>query len=98
MAPTEFKWTETLSKCIPNIVRNVDKVAVLIKSIKKRRLRKIDAKKMKIGFWVEQCMHALFKCLEDVNEITKNHIKVVSGELQDFFVLAKNDFRGYVKF
>ena len=25
-------------------------------------------------------MHALFKCLEDVNEITKNHIKVVSGE------------------
>ena len=25
-------------------------------------------------------MHALFKCLEDVNEITKNHTKAVSGE------------------
>ena len=43
--------------------------------------------KMKIGFWVEQCMHALFECPEDVNEIhvTKNHIKVVSGE---FFVVS----------
>ena len=35
---------------------------------------------MKIGFWVEQCMHALFECQEDVNEITKTHTKVVSGE------------------
>ena len=35
---------------------------------------------MKIGFLVEQCMSALFECPEDVNEITKNHNKVVSGE------------------
>ena len=33
---------------------------------------------MKIGFGVEQCMHALFECPEDVNEITKNPTKVVS--------------------
>ena len=26
-------------------------------------------------------MHALFECPEDVNEITKNHTKAVSGEL-----------------
>ena len=25
-------------------------------------------------------MHALFECPEDVNEITKNHTKTVSGE------------------
>ena len=36
---------------------------------------------MKIGFCVEQCTHALFGCPEDVNEITKNHTKAVSGEL-----------------
>ena len=36
---------------------------------------------MKISFGVEQCMHALFECTEDVNEITKNHTKAVSGEL-----------------
>ena len=35
---------------------------------------------MKIGFWVEQCLHALFECQEDVYEITKNHTKVVSSE------------------
>ena len=35
---------------------------------------------MKIGFWVEQCMHALFECSEDVKEIKKNHTKAVSGE------------------
>ena len=35
---------------------------------------------MKIGFLVEQCMHCLFECSEDVNEITKNHTKAVSGE------------------
>ena len=35
---------------------------------------------MKIGFWVKQCLHALFECQEDVNEITKNHTKAVSGE------------------
>ena len=54
---------------------------------------------MKIGFWVEQYMHALFECPEDVNEITNNHTKAVSGEfLRDFFVLAKIDFRGYMTF
>ena len=36
---------------------------------------------MKIGFSVEQCLHALFECQEDVNEITKNRTKAVSGEL-----------------
>ena len=35
---------------------------------------------MKIGFCVDQCMHDLFECPEDVNEITKNHTKAVSGE------------------
>ena len=36
---------------------------------------------MKRGFWVEQCMHALFEFPEDVYEITKNHTyKAVSGE------------------
>ena len=35
---------------------------------------------MEIGFWVEQCMHALFECIEDVNEITKYYTKSVSGE------------------
>ena len=35
---------------------------------------------MKIGFWVESCLHALFECQEDVNEITKNQTKAVSGE------------------
>ena len=34
---------------------------------------------MKIGFWVEQCLYALFECQDDVNEITKNHTKTVSG-------------------
>ena len=40
---------------------------------------------MKIGFWVEQCLHTLFECPEDVNEITKTHTKAVSGE---FFVIS----------
>ena len=35
---------------------------------------------MKIGFWVKQWTHALFECPDDVNEITKNHTKAVSGE------------------
>ena len=35
---------------------------------------------MKIGFGVEQSMHALFECQEDVTEISKNHTKAVSGE------------------
>ena len=33
-----------------------------------------------MGFWVEHCLHALFEWQEDVNEITKNHTKMVSGE------------------
>ena len=45
---------------------------------------------MKIRFWVEQWMHALFEWTEDVNEISKNHIKAVLWWiLRDFFVLAK---------
>ena len=35
---------------------------------------------MKIGFWIEQCMHTLFECPEDVNEITTNLTKAVAGE------------------
>ena len=35
---------------------------------------------MKMEFCAEQCMHALFECPEDVNEISKNHTNVVSGE------------------
>ena len=34
---------------------------------------KNDVKKIKIGFMVEQCLHDLFECQKDVNEITKNH-------------------------
>ena len=44
-------------------------------------------------------MHALFKCPENVNEITKNHFKAVLLRiLRDFFVFAKIDFVGYVTF
>ena len=43
-------------------------------------MKNYDVKKMKIGFWVEKCFHVLFECQEDVNEITKNHTKAVSGE------------------
>ena len=35
---------------------------------------------MKIDCMVEQCPHALFGCPETVNDITKNHTKVTSGE------------------
>ena len=34
---------------------------------------------------VEQCLHALFECQEDVDEITKNHTEAVSG---DFYVIS----------
>ena len=72
-------------------------MAVLLKN--SLNADKIDVKKIKICFWVEQWMHALFECLENVNEITKNHTKaVVWCILRDFFVLAKNDFRGNVTF
>ena len=36
--------------------------------------------KMKRGFSVEQRMYALFECQQHVNEITKKHTQVVSGE------------------
>ena len=49
-----------------------------------------------MGFWVEQCMHALFECPEDANEITKNYTKAVSGAI--CIDLSKIDFRGYVPF
>ena len=66
----------------------------------KTLIAKIDVKKMKIGFGVEQCLHALSECQEDVTEITKNYTKAVSGDFlfRDFFVLAKIDFMGYVTF
>ena len=35
---------------------------------------------MEIGFWVEQCMHALFTCPEDVNELTKYQTNGFSGK------------------
>ena len=35
--------------------------------------------KIKIAFWVEQSLHALFECPDDVNEITNKHTKAVSG-------------------
>ena len=40
---------------------------------------------MKIGFSVEQCMHVLFECPKDANEITKNQTKAVSVE---FYVIS----------
>ena len=50
---------------------------------------------MKIGFLHEQGMHVLFECPEDVNEITKNHTKVVSDEFCVISLfLTKFDFRG----
>ena len=39
---------------------------------------------MKICFWVEQCLHALFECQEDVNKITKNHTNRRVAEIQIF--------------
>ena len=60
-------------------MKQVDKAAVLFKSSQNAENERIDVKKMKIGFWVEQCLHALFECQEAVNEITKNHTKAGSG-------------------
>ena len=67
--------TESLSKCSPTsyTVKKVDKVAALFKSSKNAENEKNDVKTMNIGFWVEQCLHALFECQEDVDEISKNH-------------------------
>ena len=54
---------------------------------------------MKIGFLVEQCMHALFECPDDVNERTNYLTKAVSGEFCVISLfLQKKDFRGYVTF
>ena len=55
------------------------KKAVLLKA-HKTLITYFEVKKVKIGFWVEPGMHALFECPEDVNEITKNHTYAVSGE------------------
>ena len=41
--------------------------------------RLITLRILKIGFWVEQCMHSLFEYPEVDNAITKNHNKAVSG-------------------
>ena len=60
--------------------KKLTKWQCFLKTHKTLKTKKIDVKKMKIGFWVEQCLHALFQCQEDVNEITKNHTKAVSGE------------------
>ena len=49
---------------------------------------------MKIGVWVEQRMHALFKCPEDVNEIAKNLTKAVSGEFCVIYVFLQNMILG----
>ena len=52
---------------------------------------------MKTGIWVGQTIHALFECPEDVNEITKNHTKAISGEFCVISLfLQKLIFRGYV--
>ena len=67
-------------------MKKVDRVAVLLKAHKTLKTKKNDVKKIKIGFWVEQCLHALFECQEDVNEITKNHTKAVSGEFRVIFL------------
>ena len=71
-------------------MKKVDKMAVLFKSSYKTK--KIDVKKMKIGFWVE------FECKGDVNEITKNRTKAVSGEFCVISLFLRKRFRGYVTF
>ena len=54
---------------------------------------------MKTGFLVEQCMHALFECPDDVNERTNYLTKAVSGEFCVISLcLQKKDLRGYVTF
>ena len=71
-------------------MKKVDRVAVLLIAHKTLKTKKNDVKKIKIGFWVEQCLHALFECQEDVNEITKNHTKAVSGEFRVIFCSCEN--------
>ena len=70
-------------------MKKVDKVAVFFKSSENTTNKKIDVKKMKIGFWVEQCLYALFECQEDVNEITKNHTEAVLGEFCVIFLFLR---------
>ena len=55
-------------------------MALFFKSSLNAENEKNDVTKMKIGFWIEQCLYALFECQEYVNEITKNQTKSVSGE------------------
>ena len=45
---------------------------------------------MKIGLRVELCMHAKFECPEDVNEITKNYTKAISGEFGVISLFLQN--------
>ena len=61
-------------------MKKIIKWQCFLKAYKTLKTKEIDVKEMKIGFWVEQCLQALFECQEDVNEITKNHTKAVSGE------------------
>ena len=59
---------------------HTNKVAVFLNAHKTLKTKKDDVKKMKIGFWVEQCLHVLFVCQEDVIKIAKNHTKAVFAE------------------
>ena len=54
---------------------------------------------MKIGFWVDQCTHALFESPENVSEIRKKHTMAVSCEfcLISLF-LQKLIYMGHVTF
>ena len=70
-------------------MKKVDKLAVLFKSSQNTENEKNVVKKLKIGFWVEPCLHALFECQEDVNEITKNHTIAVSGEFCVIFLFLR---------
>ena len=47
---------------------------------------------MKIGFWVEQYMHALFECPDYANAITKIHNKAVTGEFCVISLFLQNWF------
>ena len=73
-------------------MEKVDKKAVLFKSSYNAKTKKIDVKKMKIGFWVE------FECQGDVNEIRKNRTKAHSGEFCVISLFLRKRFKGYVTF
>ena len=48
---------------------------------------------MKIGFWVEQCTHALFECPDDVSGITKIHTKAVFGKFRAISLFLQKWFK-----